>query len=325
MTSRIMRRLKSLPLLVALAACGESLTRCGAPAPINPADLERLYEEPLPPPPGPMRVYHIGHSLVGRDMPAMLSQLAGEGHGYEMQQGWGTSLKQHWEPDEPIGGFEEENAHPRYRDAREAVASGEYDALVVTESVEIRDAIRWGDSWDYLARWARLAWEANPRTRVYLYETWHLLIDEEGWLERLDRDLGRYWEREILARAQAMEGIDRPIYVVPGGQVMARFVRAIEAGEGIDGLTRREDLFAKTETGEQDPIHFNDLGAYLMALTHYAVLYGKSPVGLPRQLRRADGSEAVTPGPEAARLMQEMVWEVVTSYPKTGLLQAAAP
>ena len=45
------------------------------------------------------------------------------------------------------------------------------------------------------------------------------------------------------------------------------------------------------------------LGIYLVALTHYAVLYGKSPVGLPHELRRADGTPATAPSPELARRM----------------------
>ena len=34
--------------------------------------------------------------------------------------------------------------------------------------------------------------------------------------------------------------------------------------------------------------------AYLVALTHYAVLYRQSPVGLPHALSRADGTPALT-------------------------------
>ena len=68
-----------------------------------------------------------------------------------------------------------------------------------------------------------------------------------------------------------------------------------------------------------DQIHLNDLGAYLIALTHYAVLYGKSPVGLPHDLTRADGTPATAPGPDAALLMQNVVWDVVKSYPRTGV------
>ncbi len=318
------RRFGPALFVMFLSACG-GLVRCGAPKPLDAAATDALYAAPLPPPSGPLRVFHLGHSLVGRDMPAMLQQLAGEGHRYDSQLGWGTTLKAHWEPDEPIAGFETENAHSRYRDARAALESGDYDVLVVTEMIGIRAAIQYYDSWDYLHRWARLAWDANPEMRVYLYETWHPLDDPEGWLDRLDLDLGRYWETEILRRAQNFDDMDRPVHVIPAGQVLARFVRAIEALGGTGELAGREDLFALTGTGAQDTIHVNDLGAYLVALTHYAVLYQQSPVGLPHRLRRADGSEADAPDAAAARLMQEVVWEVVTGYSKTGVPQAAAP
>ena len=282
-----------------------------------------LYSAPLSPPDGPLRVYHLGHSLVGRDMPAMLAQLAGEGHDYDSQLGWGTALRAHWEPLVRINGFRRENAHPNHRPAHDAISSGEYDALVVTEMVEIRDAIQYFHSGDYLYLWARAAREANPDIRVYLYETWHPLDDPEGWLERLDRDLDLYWETEILRPALAREGLGAPIYVIPAGQVFARVVREIEARGGVGNAARREDLFALSADGTQDMIHVNDLGAYLVALTHFAVLYHRSPVGLPSQLQRADGSPADAPTPELARLMQEIVWQVVTSYPKTGVAQVS--
>lgn len=282
--------------------------------------LGRAYADPAPPPPeGGMRVFHLGHSLVGRDMPAMLAQLAGDGHRFDSQLGWGASLRQHWEPDEEIPGFAAENDHPRFRPAREAVATGDYDAVVLTEMVEIRDAIKYHQSGRYLARWAALAREANPATRVYLYETWHRLDDAQGWLVRLDRDLGRYWKAELLAADIAANAPGHPVYLIPGGQVMARLVRAIEAEGGSGALRSRDDLFQRRDDGTTDPIHPNDLGAYLVALTHYAVLYQRSPEGLPYRLRRADGSAAEAPPEDVARLMQRVVWEVVTSLPETGV------
>ena len=336
------RRFVPAGLLLLLSACG--LTRC-APEPLGAAEVAALYATPAPPPEGPLRVFHIGHSLVGRDMPAMLQQLAQAGveagtldggidggaadepnvarPGYESQLGWGAPMRSHWDPDEPINGFETENDHPRYRDAREAVTSGGYDALVLTEMVEIRDAIEYHDSWRYLMEWARAAWAANPETRVFFYESWHGLKDEEGWLTRLDRDLELYWEREILDRALAHDDIDRPIHMIPGGQVMAAVTRALEAraAEGAPvttpagPLVDAQGLFA-------DEIHFNDYGAYLIALTHYAVIYGRDPAGLPHALTRGDGAPADDPGAEAAALMQEIVWQVVRGYPRTGVAPA---
>jgi hypothetical protein len=306
----------SLKLMLALTLAG-----CGWQKALDPESLTALYLQPISPPDQPMRVFHIGHSLVGRDMPAMLEQLSGPGHDHRSQLGWGATLKSHWEPDVPINGFDQENAHPRYQDAMAAVKSGQFDALVLTEMIGIRAAVKYFDSPTYLRKWARLARVSRPTTRVYLYETWHPLDDPEGWLQRLDKDLALLWEGELLAKAMAHDDTGGPIHVIPAGQVMARFVRQVEQSGGLPGLSSREDLFAVTETGARDNIHLNDLGSYLVALTHYAVLYHRSPVGLPHRLLRANGSNADAPSEEAARMMQEVVWEVVTAYPKTGVAQ----
>lgn len=276
-----------------------------------------LYATPLPKPEGALNVFHLGHSLVGRDMPAMLAQLAGEDHRYHSQLGWGTSLKQHWEPNEVINGFDQENDHALFRPAKDAIGSGTYDAIVLTEMVEIKDAIRYHESAQYLARWAGLAWDANPDARIYLYETWHHTDDDTGWLERIDGDLRKFWQGRV--KYPALASGDAPIHLIPAGQVIAAFVRAVEARGGVPGISTLHDIFSRREDGTPDTIHFNDLGAYLVALTHYAVLYHRSPVGLPHELRRADGSAATAPTAEAALLMQQIVWDVIARHPETGV------
>ena len=288
------------------------ISRC-APDPLSESEIQAIYQTPPVPLEAPVSVFHIGHSLVSRDMPAMLAQMAGDGHRYESQLGWGTGMRAHWvHPDEPLKGGEVENDHPRYRDAREAMASGEYDALVLTESVEIRSAIKYHDSWDYMSRWIKAAREGNPDIRIFFYESWHKTDDPEGWFNRIDRDLSLYWEGEILNRAQAVEGADVPVYIIPAGQVMARFLREAEALGGVDGISGLDDLF-------NDDIHVNDIGFYLVALTHYAVIFGKPPTDVPRQLLRADGTPADAPGEKAAALMRKVVWDVVTALPRTGV------
>ncbi|MEP5729184.1 MAG: hypothetical protein ABJL67_07390 [Sulfitobacter sp.] len=278
---------------------------------------QTLYANPLSKPEQGQRVYHLGHSLVGRDMPAMLANLAGPGHSYESQLGWGTSLREHWEPDLAINGFDVENDHPRFRPAKAAIGSGVYDCIVLTEMVEIADAIRYHDSAAYLARWAALALDANPKARIYLYETWHHTDDEKGWLARIDHDLPTFWQDQVkfpaLVKGQA------PIYLIPAGQVKAAFIREVEAQGGVEGIREASDLFARSDDGSPDTIHFNDLGAYLVALTHYAVIYHRSPVGLPHALTRADGTPAIAPTPEVAALMQQIVWDVVQRHPETGV------
>jgi len=297
------------------------LSACGWQKSLDPQALEQLYATPLPSPEKPLRVFHIGHSLVNKDIPMMLEQLAGPGHDHRSQLGWGASLKSHWEPEVPVNGFEVENAHPRYQDARQAVDSGQFDVLVLTESVEIKDAIRYHKSPKYIRQWARAARAANPQSRVYLYETWHELNDPKGWLKRLDEDLGLYWEGVLLAQGLAHGDTGGPVYVIPAGQVMARLVREVEARGGVDRLRSREDLFYLNDKGERDMIHLSALGNYLVAMNHYAVLSHHPPPAEPLDIRLVDGTQLPHISPELARLMSEVVWSVVTNYPKTGVAQ----
>ena len=270
------------------------------------ANWQRAFATPLPAPSGPMKTYHLGHSLVGRDMPAMLAQLAD--HSYHSQLGWGASLSDHWNG--TVAGFAEENAHPAHRPVRAALESGDYGAVIFTEMVELRDAIRYHDSAARLADWARLARKARPDVRLYLYETWHRLDDPAGWLERIDADLPALWEAQLLRPAMAKKGTG-VLHVIPGGQVMAAVVRAAEAGK-LPGIANRQAFFT-------DDIHLSDLGHWLIAMTHYAVLYHRAPTGLAAQLTRADGAPATAPSAKAAAAMQELVWQVVTGYRATGV------
>lgn len=260
---------------------------------------------PLAAPDGPLTTYHLGHSLVGRDMPAMLAQLAG--HSYASQLGWGASLRDHARG--TVAGFDTENAHPAHEPVERALASGRFDAVVLTEMVELRDAIRYHASARWLGHWAGLARAANPAARVYLYETWHRLPDPEGWLTRIDSDLQHLWSDQLLTPAMRRSG--QPIYLIPAGQALAAVVRAAEAGD-VPELTRREDLFT-------DDIHLSDLGHYLVALVHYATLYHRDPAGLPHALTRADGSPATPISADTARALQQLVWACVRRYAATGL------
>lgn len=269
-----------------------------------------------------MRVFHLGHSLVGRDMPAMVQQLAQaagfEAHGFESQLGWGASLRSHWEPSVEIPGFEAENAHDRYRDAHEAVESGDYDAFVLTEMVELRDAIRWHDAPEYMRRWLQSIRAQRPDARVYLYETWHNLDDPAGWMNRIHADAGTLWEQTLLGPSWSDRELG-PVHVIPAGRVVAAFAQALEAQGGTDDMQSHHGLFARLPDGELDLIHMSDRGMYLIALIHFAVLYHQPVVGLPHELLRADGTPADAPSAETAELMQRVVWDVVTSLQITGI------
>lgn len=270
-----------------------------------------LYAEPLAPPAAPVDVYHLGHSLVGQDMPAMLA--AAGGHDWAAQLGWGASLKNHL--DGAVPGFDEANANDHFQPVHKAAEGGAWPVVVLTEMVELRDSLRYHDAAATLAEWARRFRAGNPAVRLYLYETWHHTDDGNGWLARIDRDLPRLWEGRLLRVAMAEEGVGT-IHVIPGGQAMAALVRAAARGD-VPGVSGERDFIT-------DTIHFTDLGAWAMAMTHYAVIYGRTPEGLPAQLPKADGTLAGAPSDAAARAMQAIIWRVVTHYPPGGVPQARA-
>ena len=81
-------------------------------------------------------------------------------------------------------------------------------------------------------------------------------------------------------------------------------------GHGVDWRRRIASLTLKRPRQEPDDIHPSPHGVYFVTLVHYATIYRRSPIGLPA----ANGVSR-----NLARLMQELVWEIVTRDPRTGV------
>jgi hypothetical protein len=318
---------KLLAVAVVLATTlGMAVWTLRAPAPLDVPERLAHYDTPLAAPTGGLGTYYLGHSLIGPDIPAFVTQMAqAAGHDgafYNSQLGWGASLRNHWEPEHTIAGYDAMNQPPAYRPAKTALESGDYDVLVLTEMIDLEDAIRWHDSGRYTALWAQLARKHAPQIRIYKYETWHNHLNASDWLDRIDRDAEALWEGTILAQAKAYPGVGT-IYVIPAGRAMAAFARELRARGGLTGMPDTDALFAFADDGTRDTIHPSDKAAYLIALVYYATLYHADPRGLPHTLRRADGTPADAPAPDVAALMQEIAWDVVRSTRSTGVAQAA--
>ena len=97
---------------------------------------------------------------------------------------------------------------------------------------------------------------------------------------------------------------DLRIDIVPVGEVLARLASKIEQG-GIPGIQTIADIYS-------DQIHFYDdleignIGGYVAALTFFATIFEKSPVG--------DTTYGLwnIADPALAKTLQEIVWEVVS-------------
>lgn len=245
-------------------------------------------------------VFFVGHSLVNFHMPAMLDDIArsmGVDHHYGAQIGVGAPLHWIWDHPEDTDGD----------DAHVALPSGDYDVLVVTELIPIGEHVMYSDTVEYVRRFYELAMSGDPETQVYFYETWYS-VEDPAWSENIAADRA-IWESVIDDVNAAVTGPD--MLLVPGGTAMARLVERIEAGD-LPGLDSRLDLYV-------DPIHLTDAGNYFIALVQFATIYRQSPVGATAATMSRFGEPFEAPEPEAARVMQEIAWDVVRHDPRAGV------
>ena len=98
------------------------------------------------------------------------------------------------------------------------------------------------------------------------------------------------------------------VFVVPSGQAVLALRERIIQGGG-PGISKQSDLFS-------DPIgHPREQIKVLAAYCHYAVIYGRNPIGLPIP-------DALSKLPEAAQLntlLQQLAWDAVTQHPLSGV------
>lgn len=207
--------------------------------------------------------------------------------------------------------------NPATPDARATI--GKYDLLVLTERTSLSNTMPFHNSEKQALQWFTHAWSkgnGGAGAETVLYATWVTLAsgpdaenpynDSENhipWRERLPLELARWEQIMDYVNQNRPEGAP-PMRMIPGPLLMLAMDDAIKQGKA-PGLTDISDLFG-------DEIHINDVGTYLIALAHYAVIYGRDPRELPDRINN-------DPRPELAAFMQELVWQVVTDYERTGL------
>ena len=96
--------------------------------------------------------------------------------------------------------------------------------------------------------------------------------------------------------------------MVPVGQAVLALREKIIAG-AAPGLKTQEDLFTDAIGHARPPL------AALAAYCHFAVIYRRSPVGLPVPAVLAKWPEAE----KLNRLLQELAWDAVRRHPLSGV------
>jgi len=288
-----------------------AIMRCG---PMIRAFLAVLATAVLPAPglaaaPLDARVVQSGHSLTDpiRDpLRRMLQEMGVRNPVVELSTIPGSPMDWRWE----------HNSGPPGKDARHDIA--DFDVLVLTERAPLSTGtLLWHNSEDEAAKWALHAWthgNGGKGAATVIYATWVPVNsgpdnpdkggDEEAHLtfaERMPLELARWEAITDRVNASLPEGAP-PAPLIPGPLVMKAMADAVAEGR-VPGISKMSDLFL-------DEIHITENGAYLIALAHYAVIYGRDPRELPDRIGRR-GQE------ELAAFMQNLVAEVLEGYPRS--------
>jgi hypothetical protein len=220
----------------------------------------------------------------------------------------GSRVIQHW--DVP----EEKN------EAKAALRAGKVDVLTLSP-IWLPD--------EGIEKFARLGLEHNPDIRVTVQEFWvpndtyHPVYPLETRIEvdhnatnlaelrkqqsLYDHDVDEY-ARDINRRL----GKD-VLFTVPVGQAAAALREKIVAGQA-PGLKAQWDLFRDNWGHPQIPLQV------LSGYCHFAVIYRRTPVGLPvpPDLAKAEKLSEEEKG-KLNRLLQELAWDAVTHHPMSGV------
>ena len=283
---------------------------------------------PLNPASGPMTrgqsIYASHHSYF-LPIPAILTELAQAG-GYPDQTIIGThyiggsKAIQHWGMPDAVN------------KAKGALASGKVDVFILTP-VYLPD--------DGIEKFAQFGFYHNPNLRVTVMELWlpfdvynptlydpnykpqpgepplmpkPVKVDHNAATGGELRKMHAYYFQTMDAQISSLNQKfgKKVIFVVPMGQAVIALREKIIAGQA-PGLKVQEELFA-------DPLgHPAPAMQALEAYCHYAVIYRKSPVGLPVPSVLAKSKIPADQIKPLNQLLQVLAWDAVIHHPLSGV------
>ena len=252
-------------------------------------------------------VLFIGHSLVGPTLPTVLDATLremGQPSVVQAQIINGSSLAYNWD----------NSANAEGLDAKARLKQQAADVLIMTEAQPLKGQIQYNDTSGYVAKFSALALEANPHTRLYVYETWPSLNSGPGNITKDDPDAGIPWRERLALDLPLWEGVvadasakaGHEVKLLPVGQAMGHLADEIKAGR-VPGISDIKEMYS-------DDIHLSGKGLYFVAMVQAAAIVGKSPVGVPAKVTRAWTSRDAVITQEQAEVFQRIAWEALEAY-----------
>jgi hypothetical protein len=222
----------------------------------------------------------------------------------------GSTVKKHW--DVP----EEKSV------VKQVLKTGKVDVLTLSPIWLPDDAIE---------QFVKLGIEHNPTLRITVQEYW-MPNDEYNPVYPLDTrkkvdhnatDLGKLrdatmrYAKDIEDYIQGInQRLDKQsIFIVPVGMAAVTLREKIVKGEA-PGLKTQAELFRDNWGHALPPLQI------LSSYCHFAVIYRRSPVGLPvpnafKALKDMSDDDKA----KLNKLLQEIAWDSVTHHPLTGLMK----
>ena len=216
----------------------------------------------------------------------------------------GSRVIQHWD------------ITPDKNKAQEALQTGKVDVLTLSPIFLPDPGIE---------NFTKLALEHNPNIRVIVQPIWLRWDIYEPTTKRPEKvDHNAITGAELRQRhAEHFQKMDEHIgalnkqfggtvlYIAPAAQAVIALREKIIAGQA-PGLKEQEDLFTDALGHGKPPL------MALVAYCDFAVIYRRSPVGLPvpailKQAKLGDQEAALN------RLLQELAWDAVLQHPLSGL------
>lgn len=251
--------------------------------------------------------FHIGSSFtLWPDIPRQLKQLGqttGDLLMPDVQLTSGRDSRYHWE--NGLDGGVIGSGLP----SRPELATGTWDALVLQPYNS--EWMPWSvlQMRTYAQNFYSLA-DAHG-TQVYLYCAWPWHSQSVA----TQNDINAAFEQ---VRSAISVGGSRPALIIPAGEALRAVINSSGVG-ALSGLSR--ESYYRYQENPLDDLHLNHLGSYVSALTHYATIFKKSPVGLPAQGLDAGfyNDNTVYFNQAVANRIQHLVWWVVANYPNSGV------
>ena len=175
-----------------------------------------------------------------------------------------------------------------------------------------------------IENFVKLGLEHNPNLRITVQEFWMTFENQELWGKP---NKGLVIDRDSMTVAQLHQAHDAyfksmddhvrelnakygktAVFVVPVGQAVIALRDLIIQGKA-PGIAKQSELFTDAIGHPRD--HIKALATYC----HFAVIYGRSPIGLPTPAAIAKLPE----GDKLNALLQKLAWEAVTQHPLSGV------